>query len=189
MNEEIIRLLDAHNWKESILKLTAYAVSLCGILNSAGRLTQGLEPEDLVMEAIEKVYRGDRRWDPEKDPDLHRYLMSVVKSILSNTLTLSETHILSGLLTEKEEALPDVYADPEEELYVRQLDQAITAAMRGDPGLCLVCKALKDGLRPAEIAEEYALDINTVRNAQKRLGRLVDKVIISLNKIPGDGHQ
>ena len=176
MNEDIIDLLDKHNWGESILKLTAYAVYLYGL--KTVRLPKGLEPEDLVMDAIEKVYKGIRKWDPEADPDLHQFLMSVVKSILSNETRSADNRVQTGRdYGEAEQQL--VSGSAEEELYAKELDQQISAAMRGDPELCLVYKALKDGFRPGEIAEEYALEISTVRNAQKRLSRLVYRVIHS----------
>jgi DNA-directed RNA polymerase specialized sigma24 family protein len=174
MDQEIVRRLDEHDWNGSILKLTAYVITLCRLAGGQG-IPSGLEPEDIVMEAIEKVYTGVRKWDPEKDPDLHLYLKSVVKSILSNKVNFAGNRILAGILLE--DTLEDQTADAETELYARQLDQSISAAMRGDPELCLVYKALKDGLRPAQIAKEYAIEINTVRNAQKRLGRLVYKII------------
>jgi RNA polymerase sigma factor (sigma-70 family) len=173
MDQKILLRLDRHDWEDSIIRLAAYAVSLCRWLPEG--LPGGLEPEDLVMEAIGKVYNGVRKWDPEKDPDLNLYLMSVVKSILYNTLKLAKNRIGSVMFTEEE--VPDPAADPETEMYADQLDQYIAMAMRGDPELCLVYKALKDGLKPAEIAGEYALEETRVRNAQKRLNRLATKVI------------
>lgn len=178
MDQEILLRLDQHNWEDSIIRLAAYAVSLCRWLPEG--LPGGLEPEDLVMEAIGKVYNGVRKWDPEKDPDLHLYLMSVVKSILYNTLTLTKNRPGSVMFTDEE--IPDPVADPETEMYAHQLDQHIATAMRGDPELCLIYKALKDGMKPAEIAGEYAIEGARVRNAQKRLNRLATKVIHLLTK-------
>lgn len=174
MDQEIVRRLDEHDWNGSIIRLAAYVTVLCRFAGEQG-IPGGLEPEDIVIEAIEKVYAGVRKWDPQQDPDLHLYLKSVVKSILSNRFNLADNRTLAGILLE--DTLTDPAADAESDLYARQLDQSISTAMRGDPELCLVYKALKDGLRPAQIAEEYALKINTVRNAQKRLCRLVEKII------------
>ena len=180
MNADIINILDKHNWEESIVKLTAYAISLCRLKGI--RLPKGLEPEDLVMDAIEKVYLGIRKWNMDEDPDLHRYLMSVIKSILSNEAGSMESKVFSGKeLGEANFASPT--GSIEEELHAEELDRAISAAMRGDPELCLVYKALKDGFKPGEIADEYAIEVTTVRNAQKRLNRLVHKVMNSLTKV------
>lgn len=127
------------------------------------------------MEAIDRVYRQERSWDPEKDPDLLAFLKSVVKSLLSNSLTSVE----GNTLYEEVDAAESVTsgAGQDEELYCEQLDQYILLRLHGDPPLCLVYKALKDGLRPGEIAEEYGLDIREVRNAQKRLHRAVLEVL------------
>jgi RNA polymerase sigma factor (sigma-70 family) len=174
MDQEIVQRLDQHDWDGSIIKLTAYVIILCRFTGRQG-IPGGIEPEDIVMEAIEKVYTGVRKWDPDKDHDLHLFLKSVVKSILSNKLNLADNRILAGVVLE--DTLTDQTANPETELYARQLDQSIGTAMRGDPELCLLYKALKDGLRPAQIAEEYAIEITTVRNAQKRLCRLIYKLM------------
>lgn len=176
MDQEIIRRLDEHDWNGSIIKLTAYVIILCRASGGKG-ISGGLEPDDVVMEAIEKVYQGVRKWDPENDPDLHLYLKSVVKSILYNKINAADNRILTGILLE--DMREDPAANAESELYARELDQSISIAMRGDPELCLVYKALKDGLSPAKIAEEYAIEINMVRNAQKRLRRLVFNIIYS----------
>lgn len=179
MNEEIINLLDSHNWSESIIKLTAYVVSLCKLKNII--LPSGLEAEDIVMTAIEKVYKGDRKWNPVTDPDLHRFLLSVVKSIVSNKIT-STVGINEALINEDGLESVIVTNQVESEIYSRQLDKAITDEMKGDPELCLVYKALKDGFTPGDIAEEYAIDVGTIRNAKKRLNRLVLRVIEKLTK-------
>jgi DNA-directed RNA polymerase specialized sigma24 family protein len=179
MNDEIIDLLDSHDWSASILKLTAYAVSLCRLKRIA--LSSGLEPEDLVMEAIEKVYSGERNWNHLLEPDLHRFLLSVVKSILSNKSTSKDARI-QGRMSEGGMAMVPAYDEAESEFYVKQLDAAINDEMKGDVELCLVYKAVKDGCSPKEIAEDYAIDIETIHNAKKRLRRLVFNVIKKLTK-------
>jgi DNA-directed RNA polymerase specialized sigma24 family protein len=170
MTPSLSALLEAHDWQATIVKLTAYAVSLC--LYRKVPLPGGQEPEDLAMEAIDRVFRQERCWDPEKHPDLMNYLKSVVKSLLSNELTSAEgsTHHES---VDKAAGILSEAPTREEELYYEELDQHILIRLRGDPLLCLVYKALKDGYKPGEISEEYGLDIQNVRNAQKRLHRAV----------------
>lgn len=165
-----LELLDNHKWEDTIVLLTAYVINLCKFHRY--RLPAQTEPEDIVMIAIDKVYAGDRNWDPSKDPDIGRYMRSVVKSILSNTISgkqitstgLEHTVILSE---------PDIQYTLEFE----ELNNQITKVVRHDPDLALVYKSLKDGLHPKEIADEYALDIGIVRNAQKRLRNLVTSLI------------
>lgn len=179
MTENKLQLLDEFDWGTAIIKLTAYAISICSFRGKL--LPKGLEAEDLVMNAIEKLYNGDRAWNPVKDPDLLRYLKSVIKSILSNETSSCDSKVL---YVDEEILDSDPIFDShlEEEIYCKDLDRNISLAMQGDPELCLVYKALKDGFRPAEIAEEYYIDIRAVRNAQKRLHRLAINVVHVLSK-------
>lgn len=179
MNEGRLKILDAQDWNDVIIKLTAYVVQYSKWKQY--RLPKGLEAEDIALSAIEKIYTGERAWDLEKEPDLQNHLQSVTNSIIINELR-------SGAAGEKRiDGIADRYHAVEntadEELYSKQLDHEIATAMRGDPVMCLVYKALKDGLAPREIADEYAVDILQVRLAQKRLRRLAEKVIDQLSKV------
>lgn len=179
MNEKVLNLLDSYDWKNTIIQLAAYSVNLCRIKNI--QLPKGLEPEDLTMDAIQKVYLGERKWNPDTDPDLFKYLKSVVKSILDNEIKSKDGQVVK-IEEQSEEYIIRVENYIEEEIYCKQLDQQISFNMRGDPELCLVYKAIKDGLKPGDIAKEYAIPINLVRNTLKRLLRLVHKMISKLQK-------
>ena len=172
MNDELVDLLDKHNWGDSIIKLTAYVVSLCRLRP----LPSGLEPEDVAMEAIEKVYTGERNWNPQQEPNLHRYLLSVVKSILSNKRSGKENASAASISVEELAVVPG-YDDVEVELFAKELDSAIAAALKGDAQLCLLYKAIKDGFSLQDISQEYVIGIDILYNAKKRLNRLVHKVI------------
>ncbi|WP_461788672.1 sigma-70 RNA polymerase sigma factor region 4 domain-containing protein [Pedobacter sp.] len=179
MNEGLLKILDAQDWDDVIIKLTAYVVQYCKWKKYY--LPKGLEAEDIALSAIEKIYTGERSWDMEKEPDLQNHLQSVTNSIIIN-------EIRSGAAGEKRiEIIPEDYHavsnSVEEELYCKQLDREIATSMRGDPMVCLVYKALKDGLPPREIAEEYSVDILQIRLAQKRLRRLAERVIDQLSKV------
>lgn len=179
MNEGLLKILNAQDWDDVIIKLTAYVVQYCKWKQY--RLPKGLEAEDIALSAIEKIYTGERSWDPEKEPDLQNHLQSITNSVIINELR-------SGAAGEKRmDGIADHYHSVEdtadEELYSKQLDQEIATAMRGDPVMCLVYKALKDGLAPREIADEYAVDILQVRLTQKRLRRLAEKVIDQLSNV------
>ncbi len=50
-------------------------------------LPEGQEAADLVQEAVEKVLRGERQWDPISVPDLHVFLTGVVRSLASHLVT------------------------------------------------------------------------------------------------------
>ncbi|WP_285011102.1 RNA polymerase sigma factor [Pedobacter faecalis] len=179
MNESLLKILDAQDWDNVIIRLTAYVIQYCKWKRY--RLPKGLEAEDIALSAIEKIYSGKRAWDYQKEPDLFNHLQSVANSVIINELKsagASETST-DGIANHYH----TVENTQEEEMYSKQLDQEIAAAMRGDPTLCLVYKALKDGLKPKDIAEEYAISKPEVQAAQKRLRRLAEKVIDQLSKV------
>ena len=179
MNNNLTQILDNQNWEEIILKLTAYALQLCRFWNV--RPPNGLEAEDIVMDAIDKTYTGVRKWNPEIDGDLYSFLKSAIKSILHNNLVSADTKKRRSDLYSEDLPHQTDY-DPDGEMYSKQIDVGISERLKDEPDLCLVYKALKDGYRPREIAEDYAIDIKIVRNAQKRLHRIALSVIDSLAK-------
>lgn len=179
MNEGLLKILEAQDWDGIITRLTAYVIQYCKWKRYL--LPKGLEAEDIALSAIEKTWNGKRAWDYQKEPDLLNHLQSVANSIIINELRspgASETNTDS--IADVDHAVENTQ---DEEMYSKQLDQEVAAAMRGDPVLCLVYKALKDGLFPREIAEEYAIEKSQVQAAQKRLRRLVEKVIDQLSEV------
>jgi DNA-directed RNA polymerase specialized sigma24 family protein len=179
MNDIKQELLDQFDWNSKIVHLAAYAISLMSW--SGQPLPKGLEPEDLVMQAIEKVYAEERNWNPDQDPDLFKYLKSVVKSLYSNATSSKDSELIR--IDDLEPGFEKCEVNNlEEELYCRQLDAKIVSDMLSEPDLLLVYKALKDGFSPSEIEKEYGLPIADVRNAQKRLHRRVLSIIKILNE-------
>lgn len=91
--EHVRKRLDEADWKTIYLKLIAHAHSLARSLywRSANKedLAEGLGPEDLANEAIARVYEGRRNWDPDKDPDLLKFLKGSVLSSMFNELAMS----------------------------------------------------------------------------------------------------
>ncbi|RZJ92656.1 MAG: sigma-70 family RNA polymerase sigma factor [Chryseobacterium sp.] len=168
-------LLDKFDWSKAIIQLAAYAISLNQW--TGNRLPKGLEPEDLVMQAIEKVYSGARDWNPGQDEDLLKYFKSVIKSIFSNETKSKDAEVgyIDDLGNDFDVGAQNNY---DEELYCRQLDSSVISSIRADPDLLLVYKGLKDGLSPADIEQEYGLPIKEIRNSQKRLHR---KVLSTIN--------
>jgi RNA polymerase sigma factor (sigma-70 family) len=178
MKEDIINILDQQDWDAILIKLMAYSVWLCNVKYK--NLPATIEPKELVMDAVEKVYSGIRNWEPEEELDLLAFLRSVVKSHLSNELrTGRHTQTFEEVNNKHDEYFT---SSLEDKIYYQQLNESILISMRGDPQVCLVYRGLKDGLKPSEIAEEYGVEINLVRNAQKRLRKIVLKILPSMNK-------
>jgi RNA polymerase sigma factor (sigma-70 family) len=178
MDEKIEQLLNKHDWPKFILALTAYTISVCRWKHY--RLPPGIEAEDIVMQAIEKVYEGKRKWDPERDPDLLKYLKSVVRSLINNELGLAASGTLSLDSISADDPAPQY--DPDDELYYKQVNQEIAAQMRGDPVCALIFKGFKDGMTLKEISDEFMVDIEEIRKGRRRLLTIAVRVTKQLSK-------
>src|SRR4051794_34051250 len=119
MNKGLLEILDTQDWDDIIVKLTAYVIQYCKWKQH--RLPKGLEADDIALSAIEKLYCGERSWDPEIQPDLQNHLQSISNSIISNEL---RTGAASEVSTDE---IPVRYYtmenQAEEELYSKHLDQ------------------------------------------------------------------
>lgn len=176
MDEEILEILNKQDWDTILIELMAYAVWLCRVKHRKN-ISESIEPEELVMAIVDKVYGGERKWNPKADPDLLKYLKSVIKSHLSNQIR--SNHQLDNYDEIDENSYQILSHDPEEELYFQQLDVKIIDAMAGDADVCLVYKGIKDGLKPEDIAKEYGVNIKQVRNAQRRLRTIILRILPS----------
>jgi hypothetical protein len=170
MEQSVRDKLDSHDWEDSLLRLTAYVIMLCRFRK--WKLPDSTEPEDIVIEAITRVYEGQRVWNPEQDPGLEDYMKSVLKSMVSNLMTLSGKKVAL-------DKFPSLRSDggTDEEATFNSLDENIRRFVSTDAELALVYKAIKDGFKPREIAKDYAIPIQDVRNAQKKLRRSVIEII------------
>lgn len=178
MDESVLQLLDEHDWSKTIYALSAYVISLCRWKKIT--LPSGVEESDIAMQAIEKVYTGERNWNPGQEPDLLRYLKGVARSLVSNELRLAGATVLS--LDDESVVEPAVSFDLDAELYFWQVNKEIAVQMRGDPVCAIIYKGFKDGMTLQAISHEYMIDIGDIRNARRRLHRIAIKVIDQLSK-------
>jgi DNA-directed RNA polymerase specialized sigma24 family protein len=176
MDEELLEILNNQEWDKILIELMAYAVWLCQVRYHKS-VPESIEAEELVMASVDKVYGGDRKWNPETDRDLIKYLKSVIKSHLSNQIRSS--YHLDNYDKTDHDISKTLWHNPEEELYYQQLDEKIIKSMAGDGDVCLVYKGLKDGLKPQDIAKEYGVEIQLVRNAQRRLRTIILRILPS----------
>jgi Sigma-70 region 2 len=70
-------LLDRQDWGDIHARLLDFAEARCG----GKRAKATAQAKDLVQEAILRVYSSQSRWDPEKEPQIVGYLMSVVNTL------------------------------------------------------------------------------------------------------------
>lgn len=203
MDDRVFNLLQQADWPRIALELTDYASTKVQRLQwrtgSGGGLPQGKTPEDLAYDAIGKVLSGDRRWDPDQNPDLLGYLKAVVDSLVSH-LVESEEHMRVRRLPQTEEGaelegvlqvadpespaaryLPRRPATPEEDLLAKESEEAVVGeifkAVQGDPELEGLVAAMMEGYtKPAEIAQAKGMKTERVyqliRKLKRRLLRL-----------------
>ncbi|PWJ42664.1 sigma-70 RNA polymerase sigma factor region 4 domain-containing protein [Sediminitomix flava] len=163
--------LVATDWKPLILKLTAYTLKYMQYKRINLR---GIESEDLVGEAIEKVFTDKRKCQFSDEESLFDELKSIIRSIVDNTNKKKANQLRADTKDFHEVGQSDFI---ENDIDAQELDNAIAKQMRGDPELCLVFKALKEGYKPREVSDEYHIPINKVQNAQKKLRRIAEKLL------------
>jgi len=87
---EILKKLKESDWSDILPRLVLYAEfkvrRLYWRTKEKNTLPDGSTAEDLAHQAIELVFSGDRRWAPDKNPDILLYLKSVVDSLVSHSV-------------------------------------------------------------------------------------------------------
>ncbi len=175
-------------------------------------LPAGKTVEDMVYEAIEKVWAEERAWDPGTQPDLMKHLMGVVDSLVSHLVT-SADHIRVRRFPETEEGqefeelldkahpgapnaeyFPRPLPNPEEALLQQegqQADEELFAALvqeiSGDQELEKIIEAMMDGkVKAAEIAGYTGLEVKRVYRLREKLNRAVHRVETQLGRRLGE---
>lgn len=216
MNEqaaETLRRVTPDEWALLIKVLTRYTSNRSRRLGwrteNSDELPGGETPASIVSKAITMVLRGAfdeqtdeeqglkagvRRWDPRKDPDLKKYLMDVIKSVLNHLAESEENSIFQRIplgedAREWEERLNRPTADrewlarggaaPEEILLQQEAARLRTRALQmlqeevsDDEVLSRVVKSMLAGNRDAaDISDDTGIPAKQIYNAAKRLDR------------------
>ena len=172
---------------------------------SAVDLPGGETVESIVYQAIEKVWAGERNWNPEQNPDFKKYLMDVIDSLVNHLFDSTDNkmfatepvegsddrrvwegasakherkHERSADWMARQSATPeDLLLEKEEAERRNQGIEMLLAESRGDEELTYVIQAMLDGYNKAgEIAKVTGIDIRDVYNVMKRLDRKVEAV-------------
>jgi hypothetical protein len=202
----IVELLEAADWKNIIFKLTRYAFFMASKYTwktgKSDQLLGGKTPEDIACEAVEKVWKGNRDWDPDKYPDLYTHLKWIVKSDLGHLCSSIEHQKTSRMPEPRQgeetpvlgcdEIVPDPsfsiqrkILTPEEELLDREkkareerLKIELLAMVKGDEDLELLLLCFEEGFdKPETIASQTGWEISKVYNLKRKLFRKAIKVI------------
>jgi len=196
----ILDLLSAFPWEEKIPRLLYYASHVAkkkrwrSIFD--GHLPEGKEVEDIVHHAIEKVFSGERKWNPQEQPDLFEYFKSIIDSDLSHLATGLENRMLVG---EAEvdgksagkgdgnstwtDSIPSSVPDPEMQNILHEENARGEAFfldfyefLAGKPLLQGMIECIDDGIdKKAEMAQRLCVPVNDVYNASKQLKRKLEE--------------
>jgi DNA-directed RNA polymerase specialized sigma24 family protein len=161
--------LDAEDWNASYARLRAFAAHRCRS-DALG--------EDLAQEAMARIYAPDCAWDPAKEPNVVRYLMSVVNSLRANhrTSAAEQRNVSTEKATKATARVRDdaALADDvlsREQIHTRRL-ALLRARLADDAPATRVLELALDGVdAPAEIARMTEWTPKAVAAARLRVQR------------------
>ena len=182
--DDVLERLRAADWPGIYSALGAYAVTRSSrlyLVKGGGELPKGHGPSDVVHQAVRLVFEGKRQWDPDAQPDLLRYLEGVVSSLVSNLVTGAD-HVrrTDGASDEPLDldryegtVTPSPLAATESAECVEALRAIVNLETAGDGELAKVAMGFEDGMRPAEIAELFSMDVQEVYGLTRKLRRRI----------------
>lgn len=202
---EVVSRISDDEWRKIALELGRYALNVSRSLRWRTRnpveLPGGETVTSIVSKAIEKLFSGEREWDPHKEPDLKKHLRGVIDSLLNHLAeSLDNTMVTvapepdsadfpaweSG--SQKRDPSVDWLVPPDRspEAAVVQQEQAaledralelLIDECADDPVLMSVLEAMMDGYeKPAEISEHKGIPVKEIYNAAKRMDRKLETV-------------
>ncbi len=177
-SEETYLILKDQDWAKITMDLINYTYHLLNVSNLKG----GIEIEDIVQDAIIKVYSGERLWNRLKDPDLIKFLKySVIKSLVSNyheskiaktQIAVSRIDLNMNDSDESDPFFETVEGNvplPDEELFAIEILSTIRKKLEDDIDAALIFEELIKGGTPQSISNDLGITITDVNNALKRI--------------------
>ena len=160
-----------------ILRLTDYAASYLRFKTGwirRGTLPEGHDAGSIASEAIARVLRGTRRWDPDADPDLLGYLKSVVKSIVWDLMKAAEKEALEPPDDADERAIEEVPSrnpGPDANLIASEVAERMLGALATDDERVVFLSICDGHEKAADIAAELGLDVREVYRIKRTIDR------------------
>ena len=196
LSKKVRRLLIDQNWEDSIPRLTRYAIikirEKYWYGGKGGNVAAGKMAKDFVLDAISKVFSGERGWNPDKEPDLLGYLAGVLRSDISHSSTSFENRN-----TTFSEDIP--HAVDEEAVSefrkgihkIRNLGSDFIPSFIKYIGnkeqLIKFVNYILDGLKPREIADKMNLSRNDIYNLRKVIKRRLGEFLTARDDIVNTG--
>lgn len=136
----------------------------------------GVEPRDLVQEAVESLISGRRNWDVANHDDLEVVLKGIIKSTVSHLAgradnqtrqVLSENAGVDGWGHDA----PSLSPSPEQDLFKSELIAQIELLLEDDEDAGIVFLFLQEGAKPKEIARELGKPVKEIYVITRRIRR------------------
>lgn len=175
MNKKTRELLENQDWPYIIKSLILYAYSrfsFWGLLR--GKRVKGYSPEDIALEAIEKVLSGQWNWKPEESDLLDYLKFHVVKGLVANLANSKEVKASDS--TDIHELNASTPFSVEENLNAKQILCTIAKELQGEELLFSIFEKLYHGLKRKDICEELGIELKEYDNQVRRLRTRLTKM-------------
>lgn len=195
LTDKELGLLSEHPWDDTIPRLVHHASRKMkrlfwqGIFG--GTAPGGKEAKDLVMEAIRKVFEGDRSWTPEDHPDIFLFLKAVIDSDISHLVEGWENRHLFREATlsgkDKREGERPGFLDtvscpnpgPEVALLNKEMERfsekffwGFYEELDGSPNLQKMLECISEGFfKRTDISEKMGIPVKEFDNIKKQIQR------------------
>lgn len=201
-DDEVLKHLESANWDDIIVRLTRFTIWRASQYKwktgNPNQLPKGLTPNDIALNAVEKIFNGSRKWEPDRYPDLLLHLEWIVKSDISH-LHESMEHRMCRKTTDSasdkiDDSAPNpssplssslITQTPEEYLLSKEqteheerVKQALSELVKGDEELEFLLMCFDEGIdKPESIASEMGCDVTRVYNLKRKLARKAFAII------------
>ena len=192
---EVLTKLKEADWADLIDRMVKYAQYLVGVRyfwkgEWGGPPPGGAEAMDVVQSAIAKTFSGERRWNPEKSPNLAQWLIQQVRSVASNAYRSPENRQEVSERVVSEKVFVTVDDDTPENLFFENLSEAESEEfvsgfyyfIAGEKPLTKVLDLLLDGIKRSEIAVKLSISRAEFDAIKKQLKRRLAEYIESTKK-------
>lgn len=168
-------VLGRQDWKDLLPRLVRMCLYLLRAKNggapSRDSTSSGKMAEDYVMDAIMKVYKGERRWDPEKHPNILFYFMGVLRSQIGHEHQRLENRAMVFVEdpADHESGAQGIWLhrDGGDDALVEEFQEFL----RGEPQLAALVMHITQGCKPRDIAERMGLERTEIYNLRKLMKR------------------
>jgi DNA-directed RNA polymerase specialized sigma24 family protein len=192
ISEKTLALLQAFPWSEAIPQLAFHAERKMDRLrwrNSwNGSPPGGAEALDIVQEVILKVFAGERRWSPEKHPDLFLWLRDQIDSVISSLVLSGENRkFITPTPGAEDSTFERIDGDTPESILIKQQEEdesetillELLELLQSDPDLQRLVTTIiesQDGVpKRSDLAASLGITPKELDAWRKRLFRRVEE--------------